>query len=149
MAGAGKRAGQGSKTTLPGLGMARVSELPGDCVSPMEGKLPAGGRGATVRGDGVSHSGQGLRGCHVRTARNCTTRACQGWCAAEGFVWSLPSAHKHAPREGSIWVPPWGEPNDRIMGRLVQYEMCAFLPSLLPDSSAPGKEDSETAKERS
>ena len=93
MAGAGKRAGQGSKTTLPGL----VSELPGDCVSPMEGKLPAGGRGATVRGEGVSHSRQGLRGCHVRTARKCATHACQGWCGAEGFVWSLPSAHKHAP----------------------------------------------------
>lgn len=115
MAGAGKRAGQGSKTTLPGLGMARVNELPGDRVSSMEGKLPAGGRGATVRGDGVSHSRQGLRGCHVRTARKCATHSCQGWCAAEGFVWSL-------PWEGSIWVPPWGEPNDRIMGRLVQYE---------------------------
>lgn len=53
------------------------------------------------------------------------------------------------PWEGSIWVPPWGEPSDRIMGKLVQYERCAFLPSLLPDSSAPAKEDSETAKERS
>lgn len=69
--------------------MARVNELPGDRMSSMEGKLPAGGRGATVRGDGVSHSRQGLRGCHVRTARNCATHACQGWCAAEGFVWSL------------------------------------------------------------
>ena len=51
-AGAGKRAGQGSKTTLPRLGMARVNELPGDYMSYMGGKLPAGGRGATVRGDG-------------------------------------------------------------------------------------------------
>lgn len=59
-------------------------------------------------------------------------------------MWSLPLG-------GSIWVPPWGEPNDRIMGRLVQYETCALLPSLLPDSSAREgkKKDSETAKERS
>ena len=48
-AGAGKRAGQGS---TPRTWHGKVNELPGDYMSYMGGKLPAGGRGATVRGDG-------------------------------------------------------------------------------------------------
>lgn len=97
MAGAAEKAGWGGATAFPGLGVAKVSELLGHHVSPAEGKLLAGWSGATVRGDGMNHGGQGLRGCHVRAARGCATHARQGQCGAEGFVGSLPSTHKYAP----------------------------------------------------
>lgn len=74
MAGAGERAGRGSRSALSGLCVARVSELLGDHVGPAEGKLPAGLRGSpAVSGDAVNLMWAGLagvpgkasqRGCH-------------------------------------------------------------------------------------
>lgn len=58
MAGKGDWAGRCSKIALPGLGMIKVSEPPGDQVSPAEGKCLLGEGAPAVRGHVVNHIGQ-------------------------------------------------------------------------------------------
>lgn len=66
-----------------------MSELPGDQVSPAEGRCLLGEGAPAMRGHVVNHIGWELRRCHMSSAQRNDTHTYLGWCSVEGFLGSL------------------------------------------------------------
>lgn len=150
MAGEGERTERYSKMALPGLGVAKVSELRGDQVSPAEGKCLLGEGASAVGGHGVQHGGQKSRGCHISSARRCTIHTYWGSAVLKA-LWAIPNPQNMSHERVSFGSLPRESPMIGLWegqsGMTVIFS--PICPPRLQCVREERKEDPEAAKESS
>lgn len=142
MAGKGDWAGRRSKTVLPGLGVTKVSELPGDQVSPAEGKCLLGEGAPSVRGHVVNHIGRELRRCHMSSAREVPLTLVWDGAVLRAF-WAL-SSHYNMPHKRASFGSLLRESLMKGLWEGQSGMKCSSLLSFLLGSSVSEKEGNKT-----